>query len=118
MSIEDLLGGKKGGKKAKAKAKPGKEDLIGKGKGGKGKKDAAKKAKNTERADRGDGKFFISAEDKAKLASAILKKLKGKESNRDFAKRFNIPTWKVRKAAKFLAAEKKIKYADGVMQAK
>ena len=109
---------------AKAKSKDDLSDLIGSSKGKKGKpekkaksktdKPEKKAKKNGERKERGEGKFYFPKGDgteRAKLAAGILKRLKEKTSCKEFASEYDMPTWKVRLAAKDLWRSKKIKLA-------
>lgn len=99
---DDLLGGAPAKGKGKGKAAPAKK-AAGKpaAKGAKAaapaKKAAKPKAEATERSARGEGKFYMTPEEKADLAKKIGT-LKSPVSTKELAEKYQVETWKVRRA--------------------
>lgn len=103
-SIDDLLGGEP---KAKA-AKKATKAVVKKAAKAPAVKKAVKKASGT-KAERGTGKFYMSADEKAKIGVKVLAALKGgPKSTGEMAEKFGVPSFKVRLAAVVLEDEKKV----------
>lgn len=67
----------------------------------------AAKASTGERSPRGQGKFYMSPEERTKIANNLAK-LKTPTTTQDFAGKHDLPTWKVRLAAVTLVGQKKM----------